>query len=184
MVLLQAKAWVQYWFRVLSLKFCGKSKKICGDISPQSPAFCMYAKLLLERFPLLSWVTENLILTSYFTKKIVLTICFYDFIMQNQAKYIKYDLKSYLHLFLFELKNPMARMEVWKKFWRRPNFNPNFITSPLITKSLWASPEFNGISCPQPDIHKLKRNRDLLTVKGHPNPSSNPLKFWLLSDYN
>ena len=119
------------------------------------------AKLLLERFPLLSWVTENLILTSYFTKKIVLTICVYDFIMQNQAKYIKYDLKSYLHLFLFELKNPMARMEVWKKFWRRPNFNPNFITSPLITKSLWGSPEFNGISCPQTDIHKLKRNRDL-----------------------
>lgn len=39
------------------------------------------AKLLLERFPLLSWVTENLILTSYFTKKIVLNICFYDFIM-------------------------------------------------------------------------------------------------------
>ena len=43
MVLPQAMAWVQYWFRILSLKFCGKSKKICGDISPQSPAFCMYA---------------------------------------------------------------------------------------------------------------------------------------------
>ena len=43
MVLPQAMAWVQYWFRVLSLKFCGKSKKNCGDISPQSPAFCMYA---------------------------------------------------------------------------------------------------------------------------------------------
>ena len=42
MVLPQAMAWAQYWFRVLSLKFCGKSKKICGDISPQSPAFCMY----------------------------------------------------------------------------------------------------------------------------------------------
>ena len=42
MVLPQAMAWVQYWFRVLSLKFCEKSKKICGDISPQSPAFCMY----------------------------------------------------------------------------------------------------------------------------------------------
>ena len=42
MVLPQAMAWVQYWFRVLSLKFCGKSKKICGDISQQSPAFCMY----------------------------------------------------------------------------------------------------------------------------------------------
>ena len=27
MVLPQAMAWVQYWFRVLSLKFCGKSKK-------------------------------------------------------------------------------------------------------------------------------------------------------------
>ena len=38
------------------------------------------AKLLLERFPLLSWVTENLILTSYFTNKSVI-ICFYDFIM-------------------------------------------------------------------------------------------------------
>ena len=43
MVLSQAMAWVQYWFRILSLKFCGKSKKNCGDISPQSPAFCMYA---------------------------------------------------------------------------------------------------------------------------------------------
>ena len=43
MVLPQAMAWVQYWFRVLSLKFCGKFKKNCGDISPQSPAFCMYA---------------------------------------------------------------------------------------------------------------------------------------------
>ena len=42
MVLPQAMAWVHYWFRVLSLKFCGKSKKICGDISQQSPAFCMY----------------------------------------------------------------------------------------------------------------------------------------------
>ena len=42
MVLPQAMVRVQYWFRVLSLKFCGKSKKICGDISPQSPAFCMY----------------------------------------------------------------------------------------------------------------------------------------------
>ena len=39
------------------------------------------AKLLLERFPLLSWVTENLILTRYFTNKSVLIICFYDFIM-------------------------------------------------------------------------------------------------------
>ena len=42
MVLPQAMAWVQYWFRVLSLKFCRKSKKICGDISQLSPAFCMY----------------------------------------------------------------------------------------------------------------------------------------------
>ena len=42
MVLPQAMAWMQYWFRVLSLKFCGKSKEICGDISPVSPAFCMY----------------------------------------------------------------------------------------------------------------------------------------------
>ena len=45
MVLPQAMAWVQYWFRVLSLKFCGKSKKNCGDISQLSPAFCMYAVL-------------------------------------------------------------------------------------------------------------------------------------------
>ena len=42
MVLPQAMAWLQYWFRVLSLKFCGKSKKICGDVSQVSPAFCMY----------------------------------------------------------------------------------------------------------------------------------------------
>ena len=46
MVLPQAMAWVQYWFRVLSLKFCGKSKKNCGDISQVSPAFCMYAYVL------------------------------------------------------------------------------------------------------------------------------------------
>ena len=38
----QAMAWVQYWFHVLSLKFCGKSKKNCGDIPQVSPAFCMY----------------------------------------------------------------------------------------------------------------------------------------------
>ena len=43
MVLPQAMAWGQYWFRVLSLEFCGKSKKNCGDISQVSPAFCMYA---------------------------------------------------------------------------------------------------------------------------------------------
>ena len=42
MVLPQAMAWVQYWFRVLSLKFCGKSQKNCGDILQVSPAFCMY----------------------------------------------------------------------------------------------------------------------------------------------
>ena len=45
MVLPQAMAWVQYWFRVLSLKFCGKSKKKCGDISQLSPAFCMYENI-------------------------------------------------------------------------------------------------------------------------------------------
>ena len=44
MVLPQAMAWVQYWFRVLSLKFCEQSKKNCGDISQVSPAFCMYAE--------------------------------------------------------------------------------------------------------------------------------------------
>ena len=43
MVLPQAMAWVQYWFRVLSLK----SKKNCGDISQVSPAFCMYAEWLI-----------------------------------------------------------------------------------------------------------------------------------------
>ena len=42
MVLPQVMAWVQYWFCVLSLKFCGKFKKNCGDISQLSPAFCMY----------------------------------------------------------------------------------------------------------------------------------------------
>ena len=51
MVLPQAMAWVQYWFRVLSLKFCRKSKKICGDISQQSPAFCMYAGNLCYFYP-------------------------------------------------------------------------------------------------------------------------------------
>ena len=48
MVLPQAMAWVQYWFRVLSLKFCGKSKKNCGDISQVSPTFCMYASIEME----------------------------------------------------------------------------------------------------------------------------------------
>ena len=52
MVLPQAMAWVQYWFRVLSLKFCGKSKKNCGDISQVSPAFCMYDCKLLAK---ISW---------------------------------------------------------------------------------------------------------------------------------
>ena len=47
MVLPQAMAWVQYWFRVLSLKFCGKSNKNCGDISQLSPAFCMYAMTMM-----------------------------------------------------------------------------------------------------------------------------------------
>ena len=32
MVLPQAMAWVRYWFRVLSLKFCGKSKKKIAEI--------------------------------------------------------------------------------------------------------------------------------------------------------
>ena len=50
MVLPQAMAWVQYWFRILSLKFCGKSKKNCGDISQVSPAFCMYAVMKVEWF--------------------------------------------------------------------------------------------------------------------------------------
>ena len=49
MVLPQATAWVQYWFCVLSLKFCGKSKKNCGDISQVSPAFCMYGYHLSTR---------------------------------------------------------------------------------------------------------------------------------------
>ena len=56
MVLPQAMAWVQYWFRVLSLKFCRKSKKNCGDISPQSPAFCMYVWQFLTIFNV--WLTR------------------------------------------------------------------------------------------------------------------------------
>ena len=48
MVLPQAMVWVQYWFRVLSLKFCRKSKKICGDISQVSPAFCIYGLRFLK----------------------------------------------------------------------------------------------------------------------------------------
>ena len=43
MVLPQAMAWVQYWFRVLSLKFCRKSKKNCGEILRYLPLFaCMH----------------------------------------------------------------------------------------------------------------------------------------------
>ena len=42
MVLPQAMAWVQYWFRVLSLKFCGKSKKIAEIYLRYLPLFaCM-----------------------------------------------------------------------------------------------------------------------------------------------
>ena len=43
-------------FRVLSLKFCGKSKKICGDISPQSPAFCMYVEKFAKKHTNINWV--------------------------------------------------------------------------------------------------------------------------------
>ena len=39
MVLPQAMAWVQYWFRVLSLKFCGKSKKKLRGYIPAIPRF-------------------------------------------------------------------------------------------------------------------------------------------------
>ena len=43
MVLPQAMAWVHYWFCVLSLKFCGKSKKIAGIYPSYPPLFaCMY----------------------------------------------------------------------------------------------------------------------------------------------
>ena len=66
MVLPQAMAWVLYWFRVLSLKFCGKSKKNCGDISQVSPAFCMYGAVgvlllpvssgVFSESPLLNWL--------------------------------------------------------------------------------------------------------------------------------
>ena len=45
----------KYWFHVLSLKFCGKSKKICGYISPQSPAFCMYGSWLNILPSLILW---------------------------------------------------------------------------------------------------------------------------------
>ena len=42
MALPQAMAWVQYWFRVLSLKFCGKSKKIAEIYLHNLPLFaCM-----------------------------------------------------------------------------------------------------------------------------------------------
>ena len=42
MVLPQAMAWVQYWFRVLSLKFCGKSKKFAVIYHRYHPLFaCM-----------------------------------------------------------------------------------------------------------------------------------------------
>ena len=51
MVLPQAMAWVQYLFRVLSLKFCGKSKKNCGDISQVSPAFCIYVITVIIKQP-------------------------------------------------------------------------------------------------------------------------------------
>ena len=63
MVLPQAMAWVQYWFRVLSLKFCGKSKKKCGDISPQSPAFCMYGHRYSQAG--IFWCALNVSLRAY-----------------------------------------------------------------------------------------------------------------------
>ena len=59
MVLPQAMAWVQYWFRVLSLKFCGKSKKNCGDISQVSPAFCMYESRTADSHILPIWNVSN-----------------------------------------------------------------------------------------------------------------------------
>ena len=59
MVLPQAMAWVQYWFRVLSLKFCGKSKTICGDISQVSPAFCMYASYFHFLAFTMQWKSTN-----------------------------------------------------------------------------------------------------------------------------
>ena len=61
-VLPQAMAWVQYWFRVLSLKFCGKSKKNCGDISQLSPAFCMCAISVLPLFQLALVLQNNIII--------------------------------------------------------------------------------------------------------------------------
>ena len=51
-------AWVQYWFRVLSLKFCGKSKKNCGDISQVSPAFCMYAGPIVHESMLIQFPSD------------------------------------------------------------------------------------------------------------------------------
>ena len=48
MVLPQAMAWVQYWFRILSLKFCGKSKKFAEIYLHNLPLFaCM--SIVLER---------------------------------------------------------------------------------------------------------------------------------------
>ena len=74
MVLPQAMAWVQYWFRVLSLKFCRKSKKNCGDISQVSPAFCMYA---FDYRSGLSWALKvNLCILDYEERTIIVFLIF------------------------------------------------------------------------------------------------------------
>ena len=43
-------------FAFYSLKFCGKSKKNCVDISQVSPAFCMYVSVLVFWLPALVFV--------------------------------------------------------------------------------------------------------------------------------
>ena len=68
MVLPQAMTWVQYWFRVLSLKFYGKSKKNCGDISQVYPAFCMYALCFFGHpvfFFWMYWLSGSWTMTPY-----------------------------------------------------------------------------------------------------------------------
>ena len=60
MVLPQAMAWVQYWFCVLSLKFCGKSKKFVEIKSPETLLFWMYGSAVRRLFSTqnLNW-TDN-----------------------------------------------------------------------------------------------------------------------------
>ena len=106
MVLPQAMAWVQYWFRVLSLKVCGKSKKICGDISQVSPAFCTYA------------LTPSFIVMSFFVQHDVLFSLFHVLWSKYILSYLKTELFLPCHTIWLLLKTQLlfSHHLLWLKY--------------------------------------------------------------------